>query len=80
MTKEEVLPALKEILSVIRPSADLSAVSYDSQLTRDLGIDSLSMLLMSMAIETKFSITFENSAPFVTVNDVCEYVISHVKE
>lgn len=76
MTKEEALVALKEILSVIRPAADLDAVTFETQLTRDLGLDSLSMMLMALAIEDKLSVTFENNVPFVTVNDVCEYVAS----
>lgn len=76
MTKEEALTALKEILSVIRPAADLDAVTFETQLTRDLGLDSLSMMLMALAIEDKLSVTFENNVPFVTVNDVCEYVAS----
>lgn len=76
MTKEEALTALKEILTVIRPAADLDAVTFETQLTRDLGLDSLSMMLMALAIEDKLSVTFENNVPFVTVNDVCKYVAS----
>ena len=45
MTKEEVLAGLKEVLSVIRPATDLTGVSYETELSRGLGVDSLSMLL-----------------------------------
>ena len=76
MTREEAFSALKEVLAVIRPSIDQSTIDYDTQLTRDLGLDSLSMMLMALAVEEKLSLRFENTKPFETVADVCDYVAS----
>ena len=78
MTREEVFEGLKEIIAAVRPSLDLTNVSFDSKLVSDLGIDSLSMLLLSLATEHKFNIRFENDTkPFETVGEVCDYVVQH---
>lgn len=76
MTKEEVFSQLKEVLQVVRPAVDLSEVTYETELVSGLGIDSLSMLLISLAIEDKLQIRFDNAAPFVTVGDVCDYALT----
>lgn len=79
MTREETIAGLKEVLAVIRPKTDLTAITEDSRLIQDLGIDSLSMMFMSLAIEEKFAFRFETQAPFETVGEVCEYIESRVK-
>ena len=81
MTKETVFEGLKQIISNVKPKLDLSNVNYESQLVTDLGIDSLSMLLLSLAAENQFHITFDPSAPaFVTVGDVCDYIVKALPE
>lgn len=72
MTKEEVFESLKEIIKVVRPSINLDNVSFDTRLTEDLALDSLSMMLMAMAIENKLGIRFPTDSSFLTVDDVCE--------
>lgn len=74
MTKEEILAGLKEVITVVKPKLDIDTVSMDSQLTTDLGIDSLSMMLVSLAIENKFGFQFETKAPFKTVGEVVDYI------
>jgi acyl carrier protein len=77
MTKQEVFEGLKEVLSVIRPKADLSTVDYDTELIRGLGIDSLTMMLLSLAAEDKFQVRFPvGQAPFKTVGEVCDNILS----
>ena len=77
MTKQEVFDGLKEVLSVIRPKADLTAVNYDTELIKGLGIDSLTMMLLSLAAEEKFQIRFPvGQAPFRTVGEVCDNILS----
>ena len=46
---------------------------------QDLGINSLSMMFMSLAVEEKFAFRFETQAPFETVGEVCEYIESRLK-
>ena len=76
MTKEEVFSGLKEIIGVIRPNTDLSNVGFQTELVRELGIDSLTMLLLSLAAEEKFGMHFPDGAPVpVTVGEVCDVVV-----
>jgi acyl carrier protein len=78
MTKEKVFEDLKEIITAVRPSVDVATITYESTLLGDLSIDSLSMLLLSLATENKFNIRFDsNNEPFKTVGDVCDYVVQH---
>jgi len=61
MQRETILAGLKEILTQIKPSMDLSGVTEDSQLVRDVGLDSLTILLLSLAVENKFQFKFEGT-------------------
>ena len=79
MTREEVLDGLKEIIKDIRPNTDLSKADYQTELVRELGIDSLTMLLLSLAAEEKFQMHFPDGAPApVTVGEVCDTVLSQI--
>lgn len=75
MERQEILVDLKEILQLIKPSLDLSAVNENSQLISDIGLDSLTILLLSLAIENKFNIKFEGAVKFNTVGEVIDYII-----
>ena len=79
MTNEEILAKLKEVIGVVKPKLDMSKVGMDSSLIRDLGIDSLSMMLMSLAIENNFGFQFSNDARFDTVGDVVNYIAGAIK-
>jgi len=78
MTNEEIFNGLKEIITTVKPAVNTDTVSLDSVLVRDLGIDSLTMLLMSLAAENKFGFQFKTQAPFKTVGEVVEYIASAV--
>ena len=76
MTREEVFEGLKEIIGAIRPKTDLSNVGFQMELVRELGIDSLTMLLLSLAAEEKFQMHFPDGAPApLTVGEVCDAVL-----
>ena len=76
MTQEQVFDGLKEVLTVLRPHTDLTQVNNDTELVRDLGIDSLTMMLLSLAVEEKFKMRFPDGGPMpVPVGDVCENVL-----
>ena len=76
MTRDEILEGLKEIIGVIRPKTDISNVAFESELVRELGIDSLTMMLLALAVEEKYQMRFpaDKAAP-VTVGDVCDGVL-----
>ena len=58
---------------------DLSNVTEESQLVRDVGLDSLTILLLSLAIENKFGFKFEGNPKFTTVAEVLDYIESNAK-
>lgn len=78
MNRQEILGYLKEMLQLIKPSLDLSAVNDDTQLVSDLGLDSLTILLLGLAIENKFGSHVDimrGALNFNTVGDVIDYII-----
>lgn len=80
MTNEEILAGLKEVIGMVKPKLDISNVNMETSLLNDLGIDSLSMLLMSLAIENKFNFQFSTQNPFQTVGDVVNYISGEVNK
>ena len=79
MQKETIFVGLKEILTQIKPSSDFSGINEDSQLVRDVGLDSLTILLLSLAIENKFNFKFEGNPKFTTVGEVMSYIEANAK-
>lgn len=77
MEREIILKELKEILILIKPSMNLDSVTENSQLVRDVGLDSLTILLLSLAVENKFGFKFEGTPKFETVGEVINYVSTH---
>ena len=74
MQREKIFEEVKEIMKVIKPSINLDTVNEDHQLVRDLGLDSLTILLLSLAIENKFGFKFEGNPKFTTVSEVLDYI------
>lgn len=69
-----ILQQLKEIFATINPKQDLEKITLDSSLAEDLGLDSLTLLLLSMSIETRFGIRIEQGIQFNRVVDVVNYI------
>lgn len=74
MEKTEILEGLKEVLHMAKPKLVLDNVTLDSNLTTDVGVDSLTMLMMVLGIETKFEMRFDTQEPFTTVGQVVDYI------
>jgi len=79
MERAQILEGLKEIFTTIRPSIDTTSISEQTLLGQDLGLDSLTMLLMSLAIETKFNFKFEGMPVLNTVGDAIDFIGEHTK-
>lgn len=69
-----MLQKLKDILSKVDKNIDMSAVSEETRLVEDLGLDSLSVMLFAMEIEAAFDFRFTEPVKFVTVGDVCRFL------
>lgn len=76
MKHEDVMAKLGEILLKLRPETDLSLANEETRLIEDLGMDSLTLLMMALQSEKTFGIRFENlqASSFRTVGDVCRYI------
>lgn len=69
-----VLDRLKKIFANVMPNVNADNITLDTQLQQDLGINSLSMLLLALAIEQEFDFRFETVNPFKTVGEVVAYI------
>ncbi len=69
-----VLDRLKKIFANVMPNVNVDNITFDTQLQQDLGINSLSMLLLALAIEQEFDFRFETVNPFKTVGEVVAYI------
>ena len=71
---DEAMNVLTTAIENIKPKLDLSKVGMEDSLVNDLRIDSLTMLMLSLAVEKEFAINVNAGERFVTVRDVVEYV------
>ncbi len=76
MTREEIMAGLKEVMALVKPKLNLSTIGEESNLITDLGVDSLSMLMLSLGIENKFGIQLPTREPFSTVAEVINCIAS----
>ena len=71
-----IFDKLIEILQRVKPNVDCSGVTMESRLITDLGIDSLSMMLLAISVEDEFGIEFGDDTNFATVQELCNYIES----
>ncbi len=78
MNRNEILEKLKEILISADEgsAAAIHLVNEQSRLQADLGLSSVNMLYMIIAVEEEFNIRFDNVGmnEFKTVGDVVSYI------
>ena len=68
---------LIEILQKVVPNADVTSIQDSTRLTADLGLNSLTIMLLAMSIEDSFGFEFDETAEFETVADVLKYIGGH---
>jgi acyl carrier protein len=76
MTKDLIIEKLKNIFTLVSGSANVENFTEETDLRTGLGLNSIGMLYMVIAIEESFSVRFENVAmgDFATVGDVIKYL------
>ena len=83
LTRTEIAEQLKEILLSADDRAQdaAAAATEETKLQTELGLSSVSMLYLVIAIEEEFGIRFEgvSAADFVTFGDVITYVENKLK-
>ena len=68
---------LERLINLIKqemPDLDVSDVKESSKLMEDLGMDSVGMMMLSMAIEDEFKVRFTEPVFFETVQDVLDWL------
>ena len=71
---------LLKLMEQNMPDNDFSNATPESRLLEDLGIDSIGLMMLSMAIEDEFGVRFNEPVPFETVQDVLDYLDKHAKK
>lgn len=77
MTRENIFEELKVIVKMIKPNLDADTLTTQTRLIEDLGLDSLTILLLSFAIEKKFEFKFDGTPKFSSVGEVMDYIEKH---
>lgn len=81
MTRDLIIEKLKNIYTLVSGNDDVTGFTEESDLRTGLGLNSIGMLYMIIAIEEDFSIRFENVAmgDFNTVADVINFIEAEKK-
>ena len=83
LSRNEIFDGLKEIILTMDPAKrDLvNSLTEDSRLIEDVGLSSVSMLYLVIAIEEKFEIEFGDLGveDFKTVKDTIDYIENSLK-
>jgi len=84
MTRSEITEKLKEVIDLTmgEGEVDLSACTEESSLTDDLGLNSVGILYVVVAIEEFFGIMFDDVGfgDFKTVGSVIDYIERKINE
>lgn len=76
MSRNEILNKLTDVMQMAMPGQDLSQTKEDAHLVNDLGLSSVGILYVVIAIEEFFNIRFDDVgfADFKTIKDVVDYI------
>ena len=81
MSREQILEQLKGIFAMVNGEAGLEGLKEETKLVDELGLNSIGMLYMIIAIEETFSVRFENVGmnDFETVGGVIDFIEGQLK-
>lgn len=77
MTELEILEELKKIFTlVINRNADVNNMTLESKIISDLGVSSVGLIYLMVAVEEQFAIDMGDATfnTFETVGDVVAYI------
>lgn len=75
-----VFDKLLEIFGNVIPEVDTADITKESTLFEDLGLNSLTMMLLAVSVEDEFGIKFDEVGELNTVEDVCNYITDKTGE
>ncbi len=65
---------LLKLIKLYLPEDKIASASPSSRISADLGMDSIGMLMLSMAMEEEFGVSFREPVKFDTVQDVLDFL------
>lgn len=76
LNKDDILNQLKDILVGMdsKNAEKMENLTMDTKLVTELGLSSVSMLYLVIAIEETFNVEFDNEKPFETVGEVVDFI------
>ena len=77
MSEKEVFDKLINIFNiVINRSVDVSKINIDSKIVEDLGVNSIGLIYLAVAVEEEFDVDMSkaSSESFKTIKDVINYI------
>lgn len=80
MTNLEIIEELKNTLRLVNPKINVDGITEKTLLKEDLGLDSLYMILMALAIEKKYNIKFNPETTPKSIEDICRFIIEKVDQ
>lgn len=69
-----MIERLKKLMQGVNPELNLDNVNLQTRLIEDLHFDSLGIMMLAMAIEDEFTVTFDEPMNFLTVKDVVTFL------
>ena len=82
MTREEIKNKLKEVFQmVVYNGVNVDLIEESSNIKLDLGVNSIGLIYLAVAIEKVFNIDMSNITvdTFKTVSDVMDYIAKGIK-
>ena len=82
MTREEIKNKLKEVFQmVVYNGVNVDLIDESSNIKLDLGVNSIGLIYLAVAIEKVFNIDMSNITvdTFKTVSDVVDYIAKGIK-
>ena len=82
MSQKDIFEKLKEIFKmVVNNGVDVNSINLNDDIKLDLGVNSIGILYMAVAIEQVFGVDMGkvSTASFKTVGDVVEYIEKETK-
>ena len=78
MERQEIIDKLKDLINFAMPNKRdiIEKCNEDSNLTTDIGLNSVGLLYIVIAVEEFFKVSFEDVSfdDFKTVRDVIDYI------
>ena len=69
-----IFDKLLEIFSNVIPEVNQDEITRESSLDEDLGLNSLTRMLLAVSIEDEYGVTFDADVKLDTVNDVIDFI------